>query len=132
MSRTFETVEGQSVEITIRPANDREVDVAELVAAYNACDVLETELGGNPTTINFSAGTLDRGEDGAQLVMDMVVSYEGQDYDVGIHGFLFRRDGISVQVSAQSGLMDDGTTVPADVDVAELVAERIDEAIQER
>lgn len=132
VSRTFETVEDQSVEITIRPANDREVDVEALIAAYNDCDVLETELGGNPTTIDFSADTLDRGDDGAQLVMDMVVSYEGQDYDVSIHGFLFRRDGISVQVSAQSGLLDDGTTVPGDVDVAELVAERIDDAIQDR
>ena len=128
--RTFETVGGKSVEI-YPPRRTTARSTWRNWSRRTTPDVWGPSSAAARTTIDFSAGTLDRGEDGAQLVMDMVIVLRGQDYDVGIHGFLFRRRHLGAGLGPV-GLMDDGTTVPADVDVAELVAERIDEAIQER
>jgi hypothetical protein len=132
VTRDFEAEDDRSIEVRVRPAHSREVPVDDLIDAYNSCDVLQTDLNGYPTEIAMEASALDIGDDAVRLTMDISIDDGSQILDVTLDAFLFRRDGVSVQVNAQSGFDSTGAVTPVDSDVAEQLAADIDEAIQAR
>jgi len=132
VARTFATEQKQEIEVEIRPANPRDVPVDDFIDAISSCSTIETETNGRPATIELSAAPLDLGDDAMRLTMDMVITVGTDDVDITFEGFLFRRNGVAVEVTASSGVLDDYRTVPGDPDVAEQLAADIDQAIQER
>lgn len=130
---SFETEYEQAIDITIRHANDREVPLADLIDAYNGCDPIETVEDGTPMTLDFFAEETDLGDEGVHMQMDLVVDFNGTPLEITFHGFAFRRDGVSVEVTAQSGLDEtDFSTKPAHPDEAFDIASTIADAIGSR
>lgn len=136
VSRTWATEDQREIGVELKQASQDDVSIDEFIAAVNSCDVVETDLNGTAATIELSADSLDLGDEAMKL--DMTISFEllGQPAELVLHGYLFRRDDVSAQVSASSGLAQTGESdfelIDADDDVAERIAAGLDDAIQSR
>src|SRR5690606_37221694 len=81
----------------------------------------------------FFAETIDLGEESLHMQMDLVIDLGSATLDVEFHGFAFRRDGVSVQVTSSSGVDEsDLSTVPPHADEAYEIASAIFDAIGDR
>ncbi|MCB0978216.1 MAG: hypothetical protein KDB02_12230 [Acidimicrobiales bacterium] len=133
VKRSFAADGGKGIEVELRPANDDDVDVDEVVSALNKCDTINTTFGQTPATMDISAEALDVGEEGIRMDIAVAFEDEGTEYHMDMTGFMFRRDGVAAQVSVTSGFdPSTGAKVASDADAAEDLARSIDQAIQDR
>lgn len=135
VSREFSNEADATLEVALDPTPDQfdEATVDKVVDALSDCGTIETEdEDGNAITMEISAEKTDEyGDFGVRMTMSAEFSMMGMTIPIEFEGLIFDVGGVTVSVTASSGL-DDATfePVPGDYDVIPELASSMQERVE--